>query len=75
MLQTAEALRCRDGLASAARNGTEPAWETAGKARDSYHSTAVYPDDSLPVAIPRCLICRFRGRMCLDFKTLCMEDV
>jgi hypothetical protein len=34
--------------------GPNQAGKCAGKARDSYHSTEVYPDDSLPVAIPRC---------------------
>jgi hypothetical protein len=34
--------------------GRNQAGKSASKPRDSYHSTAVYSDDSLPVAIPRC---------------------
>jgi hypothetical protein len=51
-------------------------WNRGKSAGDSSHSTAVYLDDSLPVAMPPGLFVRsIRGRGFCGFKTLNMEGM
>jgi hypothetical protein len=57
------------------RNGTKLNREAGRKPSDSNHSTAVCPDDSLPVATPRFRRGPFRGRTSFGFNTLCREDM